>query len=449
MGIGFCLQGRRRDPGGLIQRWLGKAQDAEARTGPARKLAADMAAFLREAAGDHYLGHHVEEQEPGVFAIQLRLHSAGDPLDFVITERGEFQASAKTSGIGPGFHIRAVGLVRAVAEKFAIDFGAFGEPGDHFDETRFFDTGDTEAVLRHFRNFAAQMGAALGHHLGNGAEGLRLNMPMGADFAMGGIQTPLGPRDAEWAAGMAEGAVATDTLYPWAGAEEDARCWRGHALAAMWTDVRWRIPIDEEETALLSRIDQWLERAHQMDPGIELPWHEWEEILGYLNRRSRFAARIAEMTAEPLAGPRIGYRRQPVRRHIGEGWSLVHDGAMLERYDEKGNILIADGRGSLHVTLLMTKGEGQRDWVTSIAAQAALKEGLGTVEVEGEGCFGSGVGGRLVEEDDGSRAWVMTVAFAGGGKSVLVLTLTCDEELGEPWATKVLSSVSWAAPRSA
>jgi uncharacterized cupin superfamily protein len=448
MGIGFCLQGRRRDPGGLIERWLREAPEGE-RAGPVRKLAGDMAEFLREAAGDHYLGHHVEEQEPGVFAIQLRMHSAGDPLEIVVTERGEFQASAKTSAVGPGFHIRAVEIVRRVAERFAIDFGPFGQPEDHFDETGFFDSGDREAVLRHFTRFAAQMGSALGHHLANGAERLRLNMPVGVDFAMGTIQTPLGPRDAAWARDLAEGAQPIDTLYPWAGTEEDARCWRGHALAAMWTEVRWRIPIDDEETALLSRIDQWLERAHQMDPGMELPWHEWEEILGYLNRRSRFAARIAEMTAEPPEGPRIGYRRQPVRRHIGEGWSLIHDGAMIERYDERGNILLADAASSIHVTLLMTKGDGQREWVRQTAAQAAMQEGLGTVEVEGDGCFGSGVGGRLVtDEDDGRRAWQMTLAFAGGGKGVLVLTLTCDEELGEAWATKVLKTVSWAAPRS-
>lgn len=99
----------------------------------------------------------------------------------------------------------------------------------------------------------------------------------------------------------------------------------------MWTDVRWRAPLLESETRVLREVVSNLQLAHSLDPALECPIEEWNEILDHLG---------IEATAPTLRTPkarstrRIGYRRNMVRVALVAGWTIQIPGAFADTWDE-------------------------------------------------------------------------------------------------------------------
>ena len=91
--------------------------------------------------------------------------------------------------------------------------------------------------------------------------------------------TPLGPRTADWARAVAREPLCGTDFFPWWSADLDHAFYRNRALARLWCDFPWRPPLTEAEGEEADQIANDLATAFKLDPGGELPWAEWLELL--------------------------------------------------------------------------------------------------------------------------------------------------------------------------
>src|SRR5205085_11312416 len=130
-------------------------------------------------------------------------------------------------------------------------------------------------------------------------------------------------------AAMANPRVAVE-IWPWFADVTDARYLLNRALCLMWTDVRWRPTLEEGEPELVSEVLRLLRWAFPLDPKLPYPWREWRELLDMAGERDPMRERVNREAAAAPDGPRIGYRRRPVRV-VQSGWQLTIPGPFATR----------------------------------------------------------------------------------------------------------------------
>ena len=47
----------------------------------------------------------------------------------------------------------------------------------------------------------------------------------------------------------------------------------------MWREVRWRVPLTDDEGRLLMDVHLDLAGAFRLDPSLDYPWREWRELM--------------------------------------------------------------------------------------------------------------------------------------------------------------------------
>lgn len=283
--------------------------------------------------------------------ITLALHPAAAPARLLVLPEGELELRAETAAIGPGYHADVLGRVAPILDEleYAWDGDDGGDPGP-------------------------RMLAWLAGELAAGET--RIGMPSARSFRVDcAVQTAMGPRDAAWRdAVIADPSRGADAFAWWArgpGHRERAR-----ALLAMWHEVAWREPLDDDERALLQRVDAALTAAHRADAGLALPWPEWAELLGHLGDDDAHAAEVrvrAGAAAAAAAGdaPRIGYRRHPMEIELSGGWTLELPGAFLGSWEGEGERWWAtDGERVVEFTSLTADAETDSDRLLSVAPAA-------------------------------------------------------------------------------
>jgi hypothetical protein len=314
---------------------------------PARCLT-DAARWLAARTCDPAI--HVVEDSGVVFA---EVHPAAEAIELTMNG-GSLHLRAKTATCGPAYHLYVSELARALGD--AIEIRWSDDENDEVNEL-FFRPDD--ALLEEcFLDWLGAVCAQVLELVDQGASQFALSLPAGAHFEHdGAIATPLGPRDAAWLRAVVDDPRAGIDVFPWWHRDE-ARRLRGLAVCEMWTNVRWRAPIEEREGALLDRIATWIEKAHALDPELELPWREQSEILTLLSEQSLRATR-AHLKADSDTARRapIGYRRRPVRVELSGGWSLRLPGELAEKWDERGTWLGWDARRSIWFNSLTMRTE--------------------------------------------------------------------------------------------
>jgi hypothetical protein len=114
----------------------------------------------------------------------------------------------------------------------------------------------------------------------------------------------------------------------------------GRALAQIWTDLRWRPPVNEQEELVLSDIANCFKSAYELDPSLDYPWAEWKQILELLGRKGQEAFIVNERAHET---PSIGYRRTNVTVALPGGWLLRIPGSFTDfEVDEQGDLSSTD-----------------------------------------------------------------------------------------------------------
>ena len=295
--------------------------------------------------------------------ITLALHPAASPVRLLVLPEGDLELRAETSAVGPAYHADVLERVAPIVDEleYVWDGGDPAEGGVNDDR------GD--------RDPGARMLAWLAGELAAGA--IRIGVPAERSFRVDcAVQTAMGPRDAAWRdAVIADPARGADAFAWWHRAPGHRE--RSRALLAMWLEVAWREPLDDDERGVLERADADLAAAHRADPALALPWREWAELLEHLGtdgahvtevraRASTFAAEAGE-----AAAPRIGYRRHPMDIELSGGWSLELSGAFVGSWEKDGDRWWAtDGERVVEFTSFTAEAEPDSDRLLAVAPEA-------------------------------------------------------------------------------
>ena len=117
------------------------------------------------------------------------------------------------------------------------------------------------------------------------------------------VLTPLGPRDVAWRdAVLANPRHAADAFAWWD--EGPGRAARSRALLALWNEVPCREPLDDDERALLERVEEDLAAARKA--GLEVPDDD------------------------------VGYRRYDLDVDLSGGWTVRLGGGFVGKWEDDG-----------------------------------------------------------------------------------------------------------------
>lgn len=275
--------------------------------------------------------------------VTVALHPYAPPLRIVVLPDGDLEIHAETSAVGPGYHAEVLARIAPL-----------------LDELEFTLDGETEDPKTAFASWLAS-------ELRDGAT--RIGMPADRAFKLDApILTAMGPRDAAWRdAVLAEPARGADAFAWWnrgPGREAASR-----ALLAMWLDVAWREPLDNDERALMERVDEDLAAARKANPELPLPYAEWSELLEWLGQDDAHAREIRELIGTtPVPEMLIGYRRHMLEIELNGGWSIELGGAYVGKWEDDGASWWAtDGDRVVEFTSLTAEGETDSQKLLDVA----------------------------------------------------------------------------------
>jgi hypothetical protein len=428
MGVGLSLMGRygRR---GLVSRpptpgvWLQRIEQ-----------------WVRENCGDTLEEVGRVENSNGHPTLCLVLHPAAEAVFVTAAERGVVSVEAKTSTVGPGYHLYVCDLLRRLGQELGIAWEPPDDEAGTGDETGYFHTGDKTAVEREMLTWLQAMARLEDRE--HGKEPCAWCMPFGHRYShAGGTVTPLGWRDRAWMQAVAEDPRRGIDFFSWWEEGQNASYHLGRALCQMWRDVRWRRPLLDSETELLAGIAACLERAYRRDASLNYPWLEWHEILAYLEQDSPLAAEVARQAGSEPQRQRIGYRRHEVIVDLASPWSIRIPGSFAETWE--GDTWSAwDPPRTVWFTSYTFNDESRP---TPSAAEALRLPGT----LEGDPLEfrrGSLLGQAVLKrtEEDGQEYWLLSARSAVPG--ALALCTVCFDDLADrQWAIDTWHSLSHAS----
>ena len=393
MGFGIQRVARARKGGGLLRR------------GPdAREVAERLGRITRRMAKGAVSRAKWKDDR---FVVQLDLHPAAPRARLAVEPDATITLVATTSPIGPGYHLDVLARVTPVLAEL-----------DYVWE----DDDDTaESVQRDMCEWVAD-------ELRAGTTRLDVKRPFVVDAP---VLTMLGPRDAAWReAVLADPARAADAFAYWQpGAPGHAA--RARALLAMWHEVPWREPLDDDEVALLQKVDDDLRAARRADIDLDVPWPEWAELHDLLGVDDGYA----EETHRRAAGrpATIGYRRHDLDVELSGGWSVRLPGAFVGGWEDDGaRYWATDGDRSIEFTSLTAHEAHDSERLLAVAPErhpviARLAEGERR--------------GRAEAHDEGD----IHVVYGLVASSPHVAILTCKGAASdEPWALATWRSLRQA-----
>jgi len=278
--------------------------------------------------------------------VALALHRWAPAVELAVGRDGELAITGDTFQVGPGYHADVLARLAPLLDELEYAVPAeLGKP-------------DERGVQR---ATCAWLAAAI---QGDDRSALGVTRSFVVDAP---VLTMLGPRDAAWRDRViAEPLHAADAFAWWDTASPGAGA-RSRALLAMWHDVAWREPIDNDEIAVLERVDKQLAAAHEADPELALPWSEWALLHRLLARDDAEVAAIAKRAAEAPAT--IGYRRYDLDVEPFPGWTLRIPGAFLGMWDDDDRYLATDGDRAIELTALTVPGERDSAKLIAVAAE--------------------------------------------------------------------------------
>jgi hypothetical protein len=200
-------------------------------------------------------------------------------------------------------------------------------------------------------------------------KGIALCMPMNPRFSETELPaiTPLGPRDWEWLRDTANDGNKGRDFFAWWASGLSAEYCLGRALTQIWTNVRWRKPVNDQEEGVLKEVSSFLRNAHRLDPTLQFPWAEWREILELLGSNSTEAELVRSHTR---AAAKIGYRRRKVIVTLPGGWMIDVPGSFSDfETDENSDLSAWDPPREIWFTAFRITGQSPRD-----AFEGAKKE---------------------------------------------------------------------------
>ncbi|MDY3561311.1 hypothetical protein R5W23_002588 [Gemmata sp. JC673] len=418
---------------------------------PPERLARDevrdwlsRAAVWFEGVGDVVLDARVVRDGEDRPVLLVLLHPAAPAAEVRLGAGGKVRVTAVTTPAGPGYHIHLCGLLRRLAAEFQFAWPL----DDCTDPTNYFQSRDRERCEQAFLRWLADACAA-----GATSPGLPPNHGYSHP---GEVLTPLGPRTRAWRDQVAAAPARGREFFPWWAPDLDPAFYRDRALVRLWCDFPWRPPLSEEEGELADQIANDLASAFKLDPGAELPWAEWLELLtairgdedGYCVTPDDAGLSI-ELWKHlgPLPAPakeRIGYRRYAVRVQLDGGWSVEVPGELLRERNHDRTWTAWDGTRTVWFQALrFTKKDGAQPTAAETAevGRKSLPEGEPLPPLDRDGLRGEAVFG--VVEEDGRRLWRLS-GVTGAPGELAVCNVYVGSETDRDWAVHTWLSLRHA-----
>lgn len=379
-------------------------------------------------------------------ALFVRLHPTTEHVEISING-SQILVSAKTSTAGPGYHAHLIDVLDNVSELAGIKFDCTknDESGDEtgYHEHRSIELLRDESVL--------WLRTICDHILDSSkVDGLvQVNMPTGFDrvasdyFAM----TPMGEFPREWFEQISHSNRDTvedmaERFFPaWRGPER-AEYWANIARYLMLWHVEWTVAANERQRQCYEDAIACMEYARHLDPALEVPDAELEELKRLLEGGE---------TSAPPKPDGFGFRRGLMERQLGDDWHGRIPGYfnLDEQTHKDGNShrYYWFGEREIHFSVLTFSADDDEITPERIIRKIAVGE-------DGSETF----------EFTKAAEWMDTVAVssqleeniivqAGFGISrdneheVLMLTIFHEsDEGGARWARELLESVSCPAP---
>jgi hypothetical protein len=259
-----------------------------------------------------------------------QLHPAAEEVELSLIDLEHLRASAKTSTVGPGFHIFVCSMLQAWARDFHASWLTSDEtPDDYLDEAEYFFTDNKDRVYEHMTSWLRSLADVFFNGaLELGDHGNPLCMPTNIQFESDHLAiTALGPRDRTWLLETSQDGAKGRDFFAWWTPELSAEYFLRRALTQMWADVRWRRPVNDRERSILQNVASSLHTAYALDASLCYPWPEWAEALELLDSEEEEQSWVR---SQSKGQPTIGYRRHNVTVTLPGGWRMRLPGSFSD-----------------------------------------------------------------------------------------------------------------------
>jgi hypothetical protein len=429
----------------IVLSLIGQLKLGEARLSrnEARQWLARAAVWF-EGVGDAVLDTRLMRDAEGKPVLLVDLHPAATPAVLKLGATGKLRVAATTTPAGPGYHQHLCGLLR----QLATDFGFAWVQDDCSDPTGFFSTRDRHRAEQHFLCWLACACTKTPQCVG---------LPPSHGFTYPAeVFTPLGPQSCAWAASVGAEPHRGGEFFPWWSPELNAAFYRNRALTRLWCDFPWRAPLTETEGETADQIANDLATAFKLDPGAELPWTEWLELLSAIQADAEGEQFCVTPTDTVLSvelwkrsgsvsartgGERIGYRRCHVRVMLDGGWSIEVPGELAREWDADRNWTAWDRTRSVWFRRVgFTKPDGAVPTPAEAleVGRKSLPEGEPVPGLATEGVCGAAVFGPADEE--GRTVWRLS-GVAGAGDQLAVCNVYTEQASERDWAIRTWQSL--------
>ena len=408
------------------------------------------AAVWFEGLGDSVLDARVVRDGAEKPVLLVVLHPASPPVEVRLGGNGRVRMNAATSPAGPGYHIHLCERAR----QFAADFDVTWDDDACQDPTGYFASTDRGACEGYFLQWLGTVCGAAREHTAGGPTCIGIAPTLGYT-GPGEVLTPMGPRDRTWLEAVALDLAASRDFFPWWKPDPNAEFYRNRALTRLWCDFPWRPPLTEDEGELTDQIANDLATAYKLDPAGELPWREWLEVLAAIENDEdghtvsptdpslTEAVTQRAWESEPTT-PTIGYRRQPMRVPLSNGWSIEIPGEFARQWDDVHTWTAwNDTRTVWFHPVGFTKPDGSPPSPAEAVAvgRRSLPEGVPVPGIDRDGLRGEAVFGEA--EEEGRRVWRLSGVTAAEGQLVVCHVYT-DAAEDRDWAVKTWHSLRHA-----
>jgi hypothetical protein len=415
----------------------------------AREWLANAAVWF-EGLGDSVLDTKLVRDRDDKPVLLAFFHPSASPAELRLGGNGRVRVHAVTTPAGPGYHIHLCERLR----QFATDFDVTWDEAACQDPTGYFTTTDRAVCETHFLEWLARICSAAREHAHLKTTFVGLSPALGFT-GPGPVLTPLGPRDRGWLETVTADAAAGREFFPWWRPDPDAEFYRNRALTRLWSEFAWRPPLTEEEGELTDQIANDLATAYKLDPAGELPWRAWLEVLAAIENDedghtvSPTDQSLTEAVTQraweddPDESP-IGYRRQPVRLALSNGWSIEVPGDFAHGWDDERTWTGWNATRTVWFHPVgFTKPDGSRPTPAEAVAvgRRSLPEGQPVPPIDRDGLRGEAVFGEA--EEEGRRVWRLSGVTATEGQLVVchVYSQTADDR---DWAVRTWHSLRHA-----
>ncbi len=366
--------------------------------------------------------------------VHVSLNPALGPIEIRWEADGEVEFEATTSSGGPGFHQAAIEVCERIAA--ACELELLLEDERTLDETGYLVSRSRSDVEESMLAWLRSVMRLVTMQSPGAAYAGRVGMVTGPQSRAGGyIQTPLGPQSESWALAFVAEPWPAREFFVWWDEGRTAEVLRNAAISLMWREVWWdRVDLGgNRETQ--SKVLSLLREAYALDPVLEYPWREWEEILGYQGQRENEELhRRIEVESARATGRLIGYRRGDVEHWIG-GWRITLPGSFRD-WGDKSVLFAMDGSGR-EVHLDLTNDERDPRQTRWIALELPDVYEVIAVVTEGDA---PGVAVWCPIWPEGGALPALVARFLKGG-SDLMLVVRCRDAGDREWADGVWRSL--------